>query len=102
VRATSVRVLVVTANPLAQSTWSFATSLRRQVDVVVGEVEHVQSARVGGVGVIDGVALVQKDTDARRLGPPYLIHLVVVFGFARLYLLGRERHLIVEVEIAAR
>src|SRR6516225_2927848 len=61
-----VVVLVVVAHPgLAEGQGILIAPLRYQVEIVVADVQHVDSARVAGVGVEDLAAVVLvEDADA--------------------------------------
>src|SRR5438105_2349770 len=90
--------------PRAWTAVSLVASLWDQVHVVIGDVQHIESARVRGVAVIDLVAIFDEHTDTRRLRHcrhDVGCHPVVVFRFALRHLLGRERYLVVKVEITS-
>src|SRR5262249_8376683 len=46
-------VLVAPAHPAGAAPIAFITSLRNEIEIVVGDVQHVQPASVGRVGVED-------------------------------------------------
>jgi hypothetical protein len=78
-------------------------SFGRDVEEVIGADEHVEPAPIAGIGVehVALVVLVER-AGARALLARKIIHeLVIIHHLAAGFFLGRRRHLIVVVEIAA-
>src|SRR6185295_1919354 len=97
----SILVLVVPAYPghrVGQAL--LVAALGYQVEQVIGAVQHVQPARIAGVGVeYLAVRAFDEHADPRRLRRPEPAGLVVVDR--RLLLLGREGDVVVAVEVVA-
>src|SRR6266576_3325376 len=75
-------VLVVAANPV-KSLSSLVATLWNQVEVLIGEVDHVNAARISGVSVVDvSFAVLGEDTQALALREPRILDDVVVECFA--------------------
>src|SRR5262249_55339593 len=63
----SCRVLVAAVDPSRLLPLGLIAAFGNQVHVVVGDVEHVQAARVGRIGVINlAVLVLVEDADPRR------------------------------------
>ena len=80
----------------------FVSSLRRQIHVVIGGVQHVQSARIARVGVEDVALALVEHADARplRTGKPGFTEVVNHLAFR--HLIRRERNVKISIEIAVK
>src|SRR3989442_2347615 len=98
-----VVVFVVMTHPRLRIGQScFITPFRDYIQVVVGPIEHVQSASVAGIGVENtSLRILIKNAEASAFLPRELTHLVVVVHLPFLQLFWREGHVIIPVKIAA-
>jgi hypothetical protein len=72
-----------------------------QVEIVISAVKHIDTARIARIGVEHFVlTILVEDADAHEFGHGIWHNLIVIERLATGDLLGRERNLIVEVEIA--
>src|SRR5579875_505923 len=96
-------VLVVAAQPFhGEFEAALVAAPGHEIEVVISAVEHVEAPRIAGIGVehLAGLVLVE-DADPGHLRHRARPKLIVVIGPARGDLLRRERHLVIEIEIAA-
>ena len=74
-------------------------AFRREVEIVIGRVHHVEAARIAGIGVIDGAVVPTREhADARPLAERFL-ETVVVGDFAFRLLLVRLADMIIVAEL---
>src|SRR5215813_2358346 len=84
-------VLVVSAQPQDGGRCLFGPILRNEVEVVIRDVEHVETAAVGRVRVVDrALGVLYKDADPGGLGGKRPGAAVVIGRLARLEVFGRE------------
>src|SRR5262249_28621470 len=75
---------------------------RCEVEIVIGAVEHVEPARVTGIGVEDRARVIAiEHADAGTLAAPALADAVIVIGLALGLLLRRLAHLVALIGVVA-
>src|SRR5262245_49214616 len=83
----SARILVATAHPHPDAAVGLIAALRNEIHVVVGDIQHVEPALIGGVRVINLAAVLHEHADARALRDRPRAEPVVVIDLLGLQLL---------------
>src|SRR5260370_15950577 len=93
-------VLVMTADP-GRPTVPLVASFRNEIEVVVSDVHHVDTAGVSGIRVEDlPFAVFCEDAQPLALRQAWILDCVVVVGLPLGDLYGFERDSVIEIELA--